>query len=353
MDNRYSSLISDITRFLSIHDFSAIFILSDDAVAACHPTFIEELKFVCQAPIFIQKSSEENKNLQTFENISSWILQNHGDKGSLLINVGGGIICDLGGFVAATYKRGISFINIPTSLLAIIDAAIGGKTGVNLNNLKNSVGTFHSPLSIFSDTVFLETLPQDEILNGFGEMMKYALIKDAHLWDELKSCGNISALTMNAAWIKKCIHIKKQLVEEDFSDQHSRRILNFGHTVGHAIESYSIWQGRAIAHGHAVALGICCEAHISEMHHFLSASQVQEIKKTILNTFPLPNFSISDLKAIAELTKQDKKNKGGDINVSLLKSIGEAIPNQQTDCEEIYNSLQFLRFEIQDLKFKI
>ena len=342
MDNRYSSLISDIALFLSARDFSAVFILADETVAACHPLFIKELGQLCQAHVFIQKSSEENKTLQSFENISSLILQHHGDNGCLLVNVGGGVICDLGGFVAATYKRGISFINVPTTLLAIVDAAVGGKNGVNLNCVKNAIGAFYQPLSVFPDVVFLETLPQNEILNGFGEILKYALIKDTPLWNELKNCDTVSVSRITSDWIQRCIHIKMRLVEEDFNDQHHRRILNFGHTVGHAIESFSIRQGSAISHGHAVALGICCEAHISEMHHLLPYSQVQEIKETILKFFPLPHFAISELKSIADLTTQDKKNRGNIINISLLQSIGEAIPNQQTDCEEIFTSLQFL-----------
>ena len=331
-----------ILSFLQNYRNAKIFILADEEMLNYYPKYWSSLLPSHYVMIYPQKSNEKEKSFHSVEKITSYMIEHQIDKYDLMINWGGGMICDLGGFVATTYKRGIKFINYPTTLLAMIDAAIGGKNGINLNVIKNVIGTFQSPERLFINPSFLNTLPQEECLNGFGEMVKYALVRDVVLWEEIKKLTTFDIHTLKEDWIKRCIDIKTSIVNKDFYDQNIRRILNFGHTIGHALEAYGSMQGKAIAHGHAVALGVCCESYISHIHGFITIDKANEIKNVILKFFALPYFNSDDFEHLYALAEYDKKNRGQDINVSLLKTIGSAIPNQSVTKDEILKSLEFM-----------
>lgn len=334
--------------FISLLDFleerriRRIFILADDKVVDYYPHFWNPLLSRIAFTIFPVVSSEDNKNLKLAEQIWEKMLEDNIRSEDLLVNWGGGFISDVGGFAASVYKRGIPFINVPTTLLGMIDAAIGGKNGLNLFHLKNMIGTFRMPEKTMLDFKFLETLSWQDILNGFGEMTKYALIQDKSLWEELKSGFSAGLSSIHTSWIEKSVRIKESIVEEDPYDLDKRRTLNFGHTVGHALETYTLQAGKAITHGHAVALGLCCECYISYLHHFMNRNTAEEVKEFIVPLFPLPQIPRKDFVKICELMFYDKKNNAEGINFTLLKEIGFAVPNQQSDTEEILESLKFL-----------
>lgn len=261
------------------------------------------------------KSGEENKSINTCNFIWDKLTEQHFDRNSLLINLGGGVIGDMGGFCASTYKRGIDFIQIPTTLLAMVDASIGGKLGVDFNGFKNQVGVFNNPKTVIINPNFLNTLPNNELKSGFAEVVKHALISNKKLWKEI-----IQTPFKNLNWseiIKTSIDIKNNIVLNDPFEKGERKKLNFGHTFGHAIESYYLEKGTPILHGEAVFMGIILESELSS----ISKEEKQEIKNYILSNFSLPYTpKKSDLQ---QYLFQDKKNKEGKINFSLLKEIGD------------------------------
>jgi len=266
-------------------------------------------------PIIIEiPSGEENKNIRTCNIIWEELTKHKFDRNSILINLGGGVVGDIGGLCASTYKRGIDFIQIPTTLLAMTDASIGGKAGVNLNNLKNQVGLFSNPKSVIINSFFLKTLSEKELKAGFAEVVKHALISDENLW---KKIINTDFKKLN--WdniIEVSIDIKNKIILNDPKEKGQRKKLNFGHTFGHAIESYYLQKETPILHGEAIFMGMILETELS----VLSNSQKNEIKNYILSNFSLPYTPPK--KELLNFLKNDKKNKDEKINFSLLNGIG-------------------------------
>jgi len=261
------------------------------------------------------KSGEEHKNITTCSFIWEELTNNHFDRKSLLINLGGGVIGDMGGFCASTYKRGIDFIQIPTTLLAMVDASIGGKLGIDFNGLKNQIGLFNNPKSVLINSEFLNTLSDNELKSGFAEVVKHALIADNNLWNKI-----ISTSFNDLIWeeiIETSIKIKNKIVASDPFEKGERKKLNFGHTFGHAIESYYLEKGTPILHGEAVFIGMILETELSP----ISKEDKNEIKNYILSNFNLahtPNKS-----NLLPFLMNDKKNSQGKINFSLLNKIGD------------------------------
>lgn len=261
------------------------------------------------------KSGEEHKNITTCSFIWEELTNNHFDRNSLLINLGGGVIGDMGGFCASTYKRGIDFIQIPTTLLAMVDASIGGKLGIDFNGLKNQIGLFNNPKSVLINSEFLNTLSDNELKSGFAEVVKLALIADNNLWNKI-----ISTSFNDLIWeeiIETSIKIKNKIVASDPFEKGERKKLNFGHTFGHAIESYYLEKGTPILHGEAVFIGMILETELSP----ISKEDKNEIKNYILSNFTLahtPNKS-----NLLPFLMNDKKNSQGKINFSLLNKIGD------------------------------
>ena len=260
-------------------------------------------------------SGEKKKNISTCNLIWEKLTENQFDRNSLLINLGGGVIGDMGGFCSSTYKRGIDFIQIPTTLLAMVDSSIGGKLGVDFKDLKNQIGVFNNPKSVLIDPEFLETLPENELKSGFAEVVKHALIADKDLWSKITSTP-----FANLDWqeiITISMDIKNNIVLSDPLENGERKKLNFGHTYGHAIESYYLEKGTPILHGEAVFMGMILEIDLSS----ISEEEKQEIKNFILSNFSLP-FTPKKSDILSNLVN-DKKNKEGKINFSLLNKIGD------------------------------
>ena len=276
-------------------------------------------------------SGEHHKNLETFTRIIEQLSANHADRNSVLINLGGGMICDIGGFAAACYKRGMDFINIPTTLLSMIDAAHGGKTGVNSENLKNQIGTFAPAKMVVIDVNFLNTLPKEQLLSGFAEMIKMALITSVDFWTAVKQIdlNNLKALE---PLIFETIQKKMQVVKNDPTEQNVRKILNFGHTFGHAFETLTLENGKKLLHGYAVAMGIWCELWLSEKMLNFDAELRQEISDFILSKYPKFQIQPEDFERLLEYLSQDKKNSNGEIRSVLLEKIGE--PRYDLTCSK-------------------
>ena len=296
---------------LDISKYSKIGILVDENTKEFCLPLLSEIK---KSVIIEIKSGEENKNIDSCNLIWEALTKNCFDRNSLLINLGGGVIGDMGGFCASTYKRGIEFIQIPTSLLAMVDASVGGKLGIDFNGFKNQVGFFSNPKTVIINPKFLETLPEDELRSGFAEVVKHALIVDKNLWDHLKN-NPIQDLDWEEI-IESSVQIKNKIVMSDPKEKGERKKLNFGHTFGHAIESYYLQKGTPILHGEAIFMGIILESELSS----LSVSEKNDIKNYILSNFSLPYTpSKSDL---LNFLRNDKKNFEEKINFSLLDRIG-------------------------------
>lgn len=272
---------------------------------------------------------EKNKNLKQVRRIWDTLLKNHVDRNGIVINLGGGMITDIGGFAAATYKRGIRFVNVPTSLLAQVDASLGGKTGIDFRNAKNQIGLFINAEMTFIDTNFLRTLPKREFRSAFAEILKYGLIYDKNLWEKCKD-GNFTNESSEELMeiIFRCCEIKKEIVEKDFYEKKERKYLNFGHTMGHVLESLSMTSKKnSLLHGEAIAWGMLMEANISNHLGLLSENETAEIEKVIMEyNFKKPLFDFSE-KSFLKILHHDKKSEKEKLKLTLLEKIGKAKEN--------------------------
>ena len=320
--------------------YSIIFILSDtNTNEYCLSRFLPLLATNKTIEIIEIESGETEKNITTCVEIWSILTELGGDRKSLLINVGGGVITDIGGFVASTFKRGIDFIHIPTTLLAMVDASVGGKNGVDLGSLKNQIGVINVPKLVLIDTDYLSTLPQNEMRSGLAEMLKHGLIADADYWTIFKVLNGIDFADFDSL-IYRSIEIKNEIVMQDPTENGIRMALNFGHTLGHAIESYFLENEnkKTLLHGEAIAAGMILESYISWQKKLLSAAEYIEIKNTINAVFETIVFEENDLKPILELLIHDKKNEYGKIQFALLDGIGSIKINQEVENELIIKS---------------
>ena len=311
------------TKELQAKDYSSLFLLVDTHTQEfCLPGFMSQTGLT-QLEVLVMEAGEEHKTLQTCENLWNQLSERGADRNSALINLGGGVVTDLGGFVACAFKRGIDFYNLPTTLLAMVDASVGGKTGIDLGALKNQIGIIEEPKQVLIDAQWLQTLPQEELRSGFAEMLKHGLISNKDYWEQLKSLPKLEAATL-AEFIKPSVAIKKQVVLEDPREKHLRKILNFGHTLGHAIESYYLThpEKKRLLHGEAIAIGMVMEAYLGVSCCSFSNVAAEEIKKTFAQFYPPVEIDAQDREGILELLRHDKKNKAGRVNFVLLKSIG-------------------------------
>lgn len=334
---------SQLNTFLHEKSFSKIFILADENTHEyCLPILLGNMETDLGFEILEIEAGEEMKNIQTANQLWEILTEMQADRKALVINLGGGVITDMGGFVASTYKRGIQFINIPTTLLSMCDASIGGKTGIDLMHYKNMVGTFSFPEQIFIYPKFLETLPFKELRSGFAEMLKHGLIADKKHWEQLIRIHklDVEAITPH---IQTSMDIKQDVVNKDFHEKNIRKTLNFGHTIGHAVESLRLQQGNPILHGEAVAMGMISEAHLAYLENLISKEDSQLIVESIQRYYPY--LDISDLKDedITALLLNDKKNTDSKINFSLLTAIGECTYDHQCSRKNILKSIDFYR----------
>ncbi|NAY91023.1 3-dehydroquinate synthase [Muricauda sp. JGD-17] len=312
-----------LQQYIAKSSYSKIFLMVDENTKKyCLPIFEEKIGVQIDQILEIQ-SGEANKNITTCVKVWDALSKNDGDRKSLLINLGGGVLTDLGGFVASTFQRGIDFINIPTTLLAMVDASIGGKTGVDLGPLKNQIGVINQPKMVLIFPEFLKTLEPRQRTSGYAEMLKHGLIRDAVYWNSLRNTNDYG----DAACVQKSISIKNDIVMQDPTEKGVRKILNFGHTLGHAIESYCLEspQRKTLLHGEAIAIGMILEAYLSHELKGLPRLSLEEIKDTFLKHFERVDFDGHDIDSILKLLRYDKKNSHGNINFVLLQAIGEAV----------------------------
>jgi len=329
---------SSLARVLQAYsNHNLIIIVDENTHDCCLEYMITSFPELERAEVILLPVGEENKVMEVCFQVWQAFTEYGFGRKDLVINLGGGVVTDMGGFIASIFKRGLKFINIPTSLLAMVDASIGGKTGIDLDNFKNQLGTFSNPTHIFIDPIFLSTLPGEEIFNGYAEMLKHALIKDKNLWLKIRTIHTEDELTTIEV-INQSVQIKIEIVDSDPTEKGERKILNFGHTIGHALESYFL-DKTPISHGHAVALGMCAEAHLSWSKKYLSKEDFLDIEKTITASFPMISLNADEVSAIIKLMYQDKKNESGKILCCLLKNIGECVYDIPLSEEEIGASL--------------
>ena len=327
MNERLSTIIAEASQ---------VFILTDENVA---PFWLPEVAhwLHCEtATDIVIKPGEQHKNLQTIQRIWKTLMKHRADRNTLLINLGGGTITDLGGFAASTYKRGIMFINVPTTLLAMVDAAIGGKTGIDFGGAKNQIGTFAEAEEVLVDPVFLSTLPRREILSGMAEMLKYGFIADAKLLEI--NIGNYQDFILRAG------EIKREIVKQDPREEGIRKILNFGHTLGHAIESHCMTTNHPLLHGEAVSMGMCAALWLSVKHLRLDKKALLNIEKQlpILLSEAEVVLSKEDIEPIMSYLAYDKKNKGKKPQFVLLEAVGKPVWDVEVELDAIEAALGYV-----------
>jgi 3-dehydroquinate synthase len=284
-------------------------------------TTFSELSF---AEVIELPSGEENKQIEICIQVWETLSEYNIDRKAIIINLGGGVISDMGGLIASLYKRGILFINIPTTLLSMVDASVGGKTGVDLGIFKNQIGLFSFPLAVYIDTCFLSTLDNNQIKNGLVEMIKHGLIHDKTHWEKIKEIL-ITNGEITKDIITHSVSIKNNIVVSDPFEVNERKKLNFGHTIGHALESYFLEINKPTLHGFAVAAGIHIESYISFKMNLLSELDCNKVTEFISHFFPKLFFDKQDINKILSISKQDKKNQDNEIRMVLLKSIGDVV----------------------------
>ena len=339
LDDDFSSL----NQFISELNPSQLLILVDENTHEyCLPRLLANLETTIHFEIIEIEAGEDLKTIQTAIQLWEILAEFKTDRNALMLNLGGGVITDLGGFVASTYKRGIKFINIPTTLLGMCDASIGGKTGIDHAFLKNIIGTFSQAEDIFVYPYFLKTLPFEQLRSGFAEMLKHGLIADEKHWNDLISIAEISAENLEPL-IKRSMEIKQFVVTEDFKEQNVRKTLNFGHTFGHAFESLFLENNRAIPHGEAVVMGMICETYLSFLQNYISEDDLNQIITALQLYFPYQNVSEFSGTQIMQLMLNDKKNNAGEIKFSLLETVGKGNFDITVSEKNVMKSLEFYR----------
>ena len=331
-----------LNLFLKENKYSNLFIIVDNETnELCLPKFLPYLETNLRIEIVEFEAGEHNKNIETCIQIWNVLTELGADRKSLVINLGGGVVTDLGGFVASTFKRGMDFIHIPTTLLSMVDASIGGKTGVDLGNLKNQIGVINVPKMVLIDTQYLETLSKSEMRSGLAEMLKHGLIYDAAYWEQFLDLKAIDYADFDEL-IFRSVEIKNEIVLQDPTEKNIRKALNFGHTLGHAIESYFLENEnkKTLLHGEAIAIGMILESYVSLAKGFLTPDEYLQIKSTIKAIYDDVIFEENDIEPILGLLIHDKKNEYGNIQFALIEGIGKIKINQSVENELILKAFQ-------------
>ncbi|MGI4835152.1 MAG: 3-dehydroquinate synthase [Janthinobacterium lividum] len=328
-----------LAAFLTQAAPSRLLVLADaNTACACYPLLQPHLP---AHELLAIEPGEAYKTLATCEVVWSWLTAQQADRHALLLCLGGGVVTDLGGFCAATYKRGIQCVGVPTTLLAQVDAAVGGKTGVDFQGFKNHIGVFQAPAGVFIEPAFLKTLPAEELRSGYAEVIKHALIADAAAFEALQGL-DLAAAPAWAPIIRHSVAIKQGIVAQDPHERGPRKLLNFGHTVGHALESYLLTQpGREVRHGEAIAAGLLCESWLSVQRGLLPAAALGEVEALVARSFAKISFITLELEAIAAYATHDKKNEAGRIKCTLLAGLGQGVFDHVITLAEVAGSLQY------------
>ncbi len=335
---------TELEKIVDQYPLGKVFLLTEEIPAKVCLPVIEMLikkKGIQQVTI---KGGETNKSISSVEEAWQFLSEKGADRKSLLINIGGGMLTDLGGFVASTFKRGMAFVNIPTTLLSQVDASLGGKTGINFNGLKNEIGVFNEPDAVIINTNFLKTIDRENFLSGFAEMFKHGLIKSPEHWDELMEYDleNMNYDSLQEI-IAHSVAVKDWHVQNDLTEKNIRKALNFGHTAGHAFESFAMYNGRPILHGYAVVYGMIVELFLSNKVCGLASSELESISKWLFKTYGKFEIKKASYEALYELMTHDKKNEGSRINFTLIPEIGRVEINQDCSKELIFEALDYYR----------
>ncbi len=334
----------ELRKIVQKYPVGKVFLLTDQTAAGfCLPLIQSVIDEFSIRTVAIP-SGEENKNIQSVGLVWDFLSNNGADRKSLLINIGGGMLTDLGGFAASTFKRGLDFVNIPTTLLAQVDASLGGKTGFNFNGLKNEIGVFMEPNSVIINVNFLKTIDRENFLSGYAEMLKHGLIKSREHWDELLAFDmeNIDYDALQEI-IAHSVAVKEWHVLNDLTEQNIRKALNFGHTVGHAFESYAMKTGRPILHGYAVVYGMIAELYLSVKQCGLGIEELNSISSWMISKYGKFEIQESDFEALYQLMTHDKKNEGKRINFTLIPEIGKVEINVDCPKELIVEALNYYK----------
>jgi 3-dehydroquinate synthase len=338
MSVQISPIAQSLPAFLDAHSYTKILVLVDEkTLRHCYPII---KPFLGKHNLVKIKSGESEKNLETCQKIWQAMTDHELDRHSLMINLGGGVIGDMGGFCAATYKRGIDFIQIPTTLLSQVDASVGGKLGIDFQGLKNHIGVFEIPKTVLIDAVFLKTLAFNELRSGFAEIIKHCLIMDADKWNIIRR-KDFEEQDFNDL-IAHSVAIKQQIVAADPTEKGLRKILNYGHTLGHAIETYFLGKPKLhLLHGEAIAAGMICEAYISYKRNMIDQKTLANIEEFVFSVYGKATIKESDIEEIIALTAQDKKNKGKEIRFSLLEGSGKCTYDIDVSKAEMKKALEY------------
>lgn len=298
-----------------------VILVDENTHENCLSYLIGTYDALSEAEVIQLPSGEENKSIEIVHSVWEALTEYGVSRHDLIINLGGGVISDMGGFIASCFKRGVAFINIPTTLLSMVDASIGGKTGVNLGPYKNQIGVFSNPKAVYIDTSFLATLNDIEVSSGFGEMIKHGLLDGEDLWNKVFSCMR-GELELDYGLLKECIEVKNKIVQQDALENAERKLLNIGHTIAHVIEGYYMTK-MDLTHGYCVAIGIVMEAYLSTKKGVLSPEMYEEIEGNIGRYYLMPEFTDEDIKIMVSMLNNDKKNAEGKIRTCLIEQIGK------------------------------
>ena len=336
-----------LTAAVATCEKDRIFILTDETTQQLCLPLVEGFACLKGAQHITIGATDTHKTLDSLSHVWEALGEGGATRHSLLINIGGGMVTDLGGFAASTFKRGINYINIPTTLLSMVDASVGGKTGINFRGLKNEIGVFNNAETVILDTQFLKTLDTENILSGYAEMLKHGLIDSEAHWAELMNLsldnlGSFETLGNLSKLLEKSVAVKQRIVTEDPTEQGIRKALNLGHTVGHAFESFAL-NKRPILHGYAVAYGLVCELYLSAIKTGFPTDKMHQTVNFIHEHYGRMNITCDDYPQLLELMTHDKKNVAGVINFTLLGGIGDIRINQHATKDEIYEALDFYR----------
>ena len=335
---------ADLTQAVNECTHDRLFILTDETTRELCLPLLKDIPAVADAQSITIGAGDVNKNLDTLASVWQALSDGGASRHSLLICLGGGMVTDLGGFAASTFKRGIPYINIPTTLLAMVDAAVGGKTAINFNGLKNEVGVFQPAVKVLLETEFLRTLDIYNLLSGYAEMLKHGLISNSHTLNELLA---FDLADIDYALLKqlvgRSVEVKEDIVAKDPREQGLRKALNLGHTVGHAFESLALSQHRPVLHGYAVAWGLICELYLSYAQAGFPREVMRQVIHAIHENYGSFAFTCDDYEQLYNFMKHDKKNVGGVINFTLLSDVGKLCLNQTASQSLIYETLDFYR----------
>lgn len=336
-------LKTELAEAIAECEHDRIFVLVDETTNKLCWALVKDYLCLKDAQTIVIGTTDRRKNLDTLVHVWESLQQGKATRHSLLINLGGGMVTDLGGFAASTYKRGINFINVPTTLLAMVDASVGGKTGINFGGLKNEIGIFNDAEFVLLDTNWLQTLDEENIRSGYAEMLKHSLIADETMWAELINFNLAQPnLRQLASMLDKSVRIKERIVAEDPHEKGIRKALNLGHTFGHAFESWAM-KRQPVLHGYAVAFGLIAELYLATTQTDFPTERMRQTVNFIRAYYGSLPITCNDYPELIELMHHDKKNRGNEINVTLLGGIGDIRIDQTITEEDIKEALDFFR----------